>query len=48
MTVYIVPDFDKLKFIRLLSQERKMATTRPFVSGYYAKTFFVERKYYQA
>ena len=24
-----------------------MATTWPFVTGYYAKTFFVERRYYQ-
>lgn len=38
---------DKLKFIRLYHKKRKMATTRPFVSGYYAKIFFVERKYYQ-
>lgn len=35
---------DKLKFIRLYHKKRKMATTGPFVSGYYAKTFFVERK----
>ena len=38
---------DKLNFTGLYHKKRKMATTWPSVSGYYAKIFFVERKYYQ-